>query len=576
MGNKMKTYKKILKNFKVDKNILILIVAVTIMLSVLFCHGTLNGHDTYTHLFRLEGMTQNVKDFQIPSKIHYNSINGFGYGSGIFYPQFPLYFPTIVHLTGINASLSLKLGIYLSTLLSAVFMYQFLKYKTSNVNASLIASLLYILSPYCFVQSIFRGAIGETFGFLTLPLIFYGIDLILDGYKSKKGEIYLTIGASILLLSHIISTVYTCLFIVIYLLINIKKIFNKKVLYSFLKCLLLILGITCFFTVPLIEHRIIGNYNMFNYTYNPSFSVVYLVQLIFSSGVNAGDLTGITISNELPYTISLLIICVLFSLPYAYKKIKINDNNKRVMSYFVLGILSIFMMICPKIWDKIELLDLIQFPWRLLMFTVFFLTIVCSFVIKNLAVYDKIFPIVLVCVLILSFLQLNPYVISAPIETGFDESILKFQIIDNYNTYYNKALGGANDYLPIEATNTYIQNRGSELVELSGKINTSEQWIKKGNQFYTFVDVNSNTDIELPLIYYLGYTVKSNKKVINNYRDSNGFLAINIEQEGNYQLEIEYTGTILGKISNFISLISILIISLKILVAKKFIRKLYK
>lgn len=549
----------LLKNF-CDKNILVLVILVTIMLSVLLHNGTIDGHDTYTHLFRIEGMSQNISDLQIPSKIHYNSINGFGYGSGIFYPQLPILAPAILHnFVKISVSTCLKIGIYIYTLLSAIFMYKFLKFKLRNEKISLISSIIYILSPYVFVDSIFRGAIGEMMGFLSLPITFYGIDLIFSN-KNKKGELLLIVGASVIVLSHIITTIYLTIFILFYLLFNIRSTLKKESLISFFKSLGFVILITLFFTVPLVEHKLIGNYNMLNYKYTPSNSIVYFVQLFFSSGNNNGDKKWLHLNDELPYTINIIIVGILSLLPFVYSRIKLKNDKKNLITHISLGVITIILMCTPLIWDKFEVIDIIQFPWRLLMFTIFFFTIASGYTLKYIDIGEKGLELLLICVIIISFIQLNPYVISSPII--YDKSIestVQHQTITIDSETFNKSMGGANDYLPKEATNNYIKTRGTGVIVTHGEVANSSSWTKKGNTFYYNANITEGTVLEFPLIYYSGYKITLNGKTVKNFRNSNGFLSTVILKSGNYKIEVKYTGTTFDICSNYISLSALLI-----------------
>ena len=554
----MKNLKNITQNLlkKIfDKNILVLVILVTIMLSVLFHNGTIDGHDTYTHLFRIEGMSQNISDLQIPSKIHYNSINGFGYGSGIFYPQLPVLIPAILHnFAKISVSTCLKFGIYIYTLLSAIFMYKFLKFKLRSEKISLMSSIIYTLSPYIFVDSIFRGAIGEMMGFLSLPLTFYGIDLIFSN-KNKKGELLLTLGASIIVLSHVITTIYLTIFILFYLLFNIHSTLKKESLVSFFKSLGFIILITLFFTVPLVEHKLIGNYNMLNYRYTPSNSIVYLVQLFFSSGNNNGDKEWLHLNDELPYTINIIIVGILSLLPLIYSRFKSKNDKKNLITYVLLGIIAIVLMCTPWVWDKFRVIDVIQFPWRLLMFSTFFFTLASGYALKYLYIGERGLELLLICIIIISFIQLNPYVISSPII--YDKSIestVENQIITIDSETFNKSMGGANDYLPQEVTNKYIKTRGTDVIATSGQVSNSSPWIKKGNTFYFSADISKETVLEFPLIYYAGYKITLNGSTVKNFRNNNGFLSIVVPESDNYKIEIKYTGTTYDICSNYISL----------------------
>lgn len=560
----MNKIKNILK--KIDKNIYIILICVTIMLLQLFSHGAILGHDSLTHMFRVVGMSNDILKGDIFAKIHYNSINGFGYGSGIFYPQLNLLFSTIMYVFTKNVSISLKMYIYVNTLASGIVMYMYLKDKIKSDTSALIGGLLYILAPYCYIQSMFRGAFGEITAFLSLPLIFWGLEKIFK--KDKNGSLFVIIGAIYVLQSHLISTIYVGIFSLIYLIINYKKINNIYVIKELIKSFFIIILTSLYFIIPLIEHYNIGGYNILESKSNPSSSIVYLSQLIYSNGENHGQKIGYDIDGELPYTISFLIIGLLICLPFNYKKIKENNENKDALIFLILGCITIFMMCCPIVWGHISILDIIQFPWRLLSYCLFFLSVACAYIFKSFYVQKKQFTPILSLVIILSLMQLNSYIINTPNYTTLDfnlKSITSNQIIDAQHTYLYKSLGGANDYLPIECTIDYIANRGNNILATSGTIKHIDNYYFENGILSANIQISNNTKIELPLIYYLGYKVTFNNEKINYYKNNNGFIEIDLSKYSDGKLEVKYTGTKKDIISNCISLISFVFYSLYII-----------
>lgn len=547
--------KNISKN--IDQNIFIIFICVTLMLLQLFNHGAILGHDSLTHMFRIVGVSDNLLSGNFFAKIHYNSINSFGYGAGIFYPQLNLVLPSIIYIFIKNVSISLNLYIYINTLLSGIIMYLYLKNKTKCNDSSLIGSLLYIMAPYSYIQSMFRGAIGEMTIFLSLPLIFWGIDKIIK--NEKNGSIFLIIGTTYILQSHLISTIYTAIFTVIYLLINIKKIINKQVIKELIKSLIVVILLSLYFIVPLIEHYNAGEYNMLTFKNNPSSSVVHLSQLLYSNGENHGQKTGYDINGELPYTISSLIVGLLICLPACYKQIKENKEQKESVLFLILGFITVFMMCCPYIWGHISIIDIIQFPWRLLSYCVFFLAITCTYIFKSFDIPKKYFKVFLSIIIVLSFMQLNDYVINTPNYTtlNFDlKSITSNQIVDKENTYLFKSLGGANDYLPVECKIEYIASRGNNLIATSGSIENVDNYQLKNDELKANIKISRNTKIELPYIYYLGYKVTFNDKNINYTKNNNGFIEIDLREHSEGILKVKYTGTTIDIVSNYISVIT--------------------
>ena len=139
-------------------------------------------------------------------------------------------------------------------------------------------------------------------------------------------------------------------------------------------------------------------------------------------------------------------------------------------------------------------------------------------------------------------------------------------------------MGSQHEYLPLNAkkNENYLKNRGSDIKIISGK--GKIQTIKNDIP-YLKIKINVDSDnitIELPRIYYLGYSLKfidknNNLEFLQYSENENGLIETKIKEEG--ILEVEYSGTKLDKICNIISLITIFIyISLYIFIKLKKIK----
>ena len=70
---------------------LLLGILVVAGLSPLLMPGLPNGHDLYYHLSRLYAMDVNFALGEFPSMINHEALAGYGYATGLFYPDFFLY-----------------------------------------------------------------------------------------------------------------------------------------------------------------------------------------------------------------------------------------------------------------------------------------------------------------------------------------------------------------------------------------------------------------------------------------------------------------------------------------------------
>lgn len=94
---------------------------------------------------------------------------------------------------------------------------------------------------------------GEFAAFVFIPLVFAGLNSIIKNEKNKD-YLLLIIGAVGLIISHLLSTIITCIFAFIYLILNIKKVLNLENIKKILVSIVLILMISSYFLVPMLEH----------------------------------------------------------------------------------------------------------------------------------------------------------------------------------------------------------------------------------------------------------------------------------------------------------------------------------
>ncbi|BES62455.1 hypothetical protein DCPSUM001_26990 [Dysgonomonas capnocytophagoides] len=126
------------------------------------------------------------------------------------------------------------------------------------------------------------------------------------------------------------------------------------------------------------------------------------------------------------------------------------------------------------------------------------------------------------------------------------------------------------EYLPITLTTTSIEKRG-EIIKKENT-DTSINKIKRNRGKIEFnVNPISKDVLELPLTYYKGYTATINNANIEVTKSKNGFVEIPVNQSG--KVTVEFTGTFLQKYSIYITLISIILLSIYIIIQNRKLQK---
>lgn len=352
------------------------------------------AHD-FTHGARIAEMHRALKDGHFP--VRWSESFGFGYGMPLFefYAPLPYYVGAVFYAVGFSLVNSVKLLFIISTLVVLIGGYKLGKVLFGSLGGLIVTSAI-TLAPYRAVNLFVRGALSELWGIMVLPYILYGIILVIQ--KKKNGWLTLLASFIILLLSHNLTTLIfvplSIVFGALYLIMKVHEQANWK--KYFLERVAILIGtyflsflIASFYLIPAIleknftrlETAILGNY----FDYNLHF--VYVRQFFESNwkygGSSWGPYDSISFYLGFGQILGLGLTLFIFSKILFSNQIK----NKFIDKYYLLLIsilllgISTFMSIGRSkfIWDSIEILSFIQFPWRWLSAVIIFLGLIIGF-----------------------------------------------------------------------------------------------------------------------------------------------------------------------------------------------------
>lgn len=536
--------------------IIILIFSLFISIPLISKDINVYADDGIQHIARLMGTYQTITEGECPPVIMSNFCNGFGYSWNIFYSPLTAYIPLIFSIFTSSFELMLKLFMVLCSFLSGIAMYSFVKKVTNNRPAGLLASIIYIFAPYRLTDMYMRTAIAELASFIFLPILFHGMYNIFNSEeKSIKKSLMLTLGAVGLILSHITMAMYAAIFCFIYLIINIKKLKDKQVLKMLGINILLILLFTSFYLLPMLEHKMATDYEVFmpgrmERTEELIRNKVDLIDLIYTK------------SGNFMFEIGLVTLIGLVLTLLAYKQVP-KENKKIYWFSIISGFICIILSLRIFPFEKMPaVLKMIQFTFRLLEFSSFFFAFVASInyslIIKNFRLRDVLVLSLLIVLLLI------PYKNNLNYEKEWSEDKLWPAVEVNENTGRVHAGCATFEYLPSKAYNNldYIKNRENRVYILSGNATIENEQKDGTNMTFDISNVEADTIIELPYIYYLGYEVEVAKhdgqtEKIEIFESDNGFVAINVPETAT-KVTVKYTGTTLMKATYILSAVTLL------------------
>lgn len=306
----------------------------------------------------------------------------FGYPLFNFYPPLIYYLAELFHLFGFSLTASIKLVIILGFILGAAGIFYFVK-RMVNRAAGYLAATLYTYFFYHAVVVYVRGAIAEFFTLAILPFLFLTLDNLFKKPNLKNG-LFFGLPLAALILTHPLIAFPAIFFIGLFFIYYFFASYDKP---SFLKNFtigsIFGLGLSAFFWLPSYVER---KYTLVDSILtrelaNYKIHFVYFKQFWYSAwgygGSIAGDSDGLTFQLGKIH-ILIIALSIIFFIIYFFNRKKSVEMSRYFLFSFFLLVFSLFMAsnLSAVVWDNVKYLWYLQFPWRFLTFTTFFVAVV--------------------------------------------------------------------------------------------------------------------------------------------------------------------------------------------------------
>lgn len=318
------------------------------------------------------------------------------------------------------------------------------------------------------------------------------------------------------------------------------------IIQKILICILLILLCTSFYWIPLLEHMLSTSYEVFL----PD--RMYKDNTIISSKLSILELF-FTKHYEMNFHIGIAILLGML-LTFCHRKKLSKRCKEEIIIFAIFGFASIIMTLKIFPFEYMpNSLKMIQFAWRMLEFASFFFSIIAGI---GLATFmnKKRSKEIYVVVFLITYMCISVIFANKTVEIPFNEEAYLTPVPVNSSTGRVHAGCATFEYLPEKAFKNmqYIKQREDNVIVLQGNAIISEMKKNNTNLSFKIEQVEENTKLELPYIFYLGYSAKLEKedgtKVKLKIQESdNGFCMVNIKENGT--INVSYTGTTLMKIS---------------------------
>lgn len=295
------------------------------------------------------------------------------------------------------------------------------------------------------------------------------------------------------------------------------------------------------------------------------FNVQQAEPFAYDRSVSIEDI--LTFNRNSRFFIGLVI--VILSLLYIVAIMK-KKNSLFIFSCFIVGLLSLILTIktpfLKVVSDNFKLFNQIQFAWRMGLIATLLLSFIAGYSI------DKIFSekykyVIVIAISLISIVNLMAY-----------KKYYRIQNIDfnNFSAKYSGYIGAGKEYLPEGADVKKIKERGN-IITSNDKGFKYSNYIKRG--CYISLDYKVNKDdayIDLPLLYYKGYTFKiissnNDEKEFGNVSHSNEmYIRVNVGNIKEGSLVVDYTGTKLMKLGYLVTILTIITLIIYIIRLRKY------
>ena len=566
-----------IKNFVA---ILVILLASIVISLPLLKPGLYVIHDDQ-QIARLFLFDEALKSGQFPVRWVDGLGFGFGYPLFVFYPSFVYMLGELFHLIGSGFINSIKLVFFASIIASGFAMYILAKEFWDKYSA-VVASVFYLLVPYRALDIYVRGALSESFSFVWLPLILWSL------YRLKRTEkaFYIYISAiflALLMVTHNLIFLPFMLILPVYLLFLIWKAENKKLfIVNCLSSIVYSFGLSAFFWLPALlekKYTIVDQLLLVNLA-NYNIHFIYPQQLWnwpWGFGGSAAGLTdGISFKIGKLHVFTSIAASVLAIAHLIRLKLSgANGSPAEALAkagqlsivFFVLFLFSAFMttFYSKPIWDLIPPLAYTQFPWRFLIFTSLFSSILAGALVYllRLPILRLIASLILVILLVIGNFKLfkpQTYRPDLTDEIATSEEIINWDISQSSFEYIPKGVELKKSELGTNVVNIKKSEIPTEEVQiLSGlaQINSLNSTPSKIN---FIVNAKDPLQVRVNVFNFPGWNAKVDGKKFT-IADNNRLKLITLNiPEGVHRVEIQFKDTFDRFTGNIISLTSLLIL----------------
>ncbi|HEX7017951.1 MAG TPA: hypothetical protein VF209_03535 [Patescibacteria group bacterium] len=550
---------------------LLIITFLALLGSLPFFHsGLYTAHDIWHQVARHYHYSQALTQGQLFPAWISTLANGYGYPLFVFSYHLPWMCGSLLTTAGASVFTSIKALFVITFLLSGYSMYFFTTRFLNSPLAGLLAAIIYMWAPYHFLTNYVSAAIGTAFIFTLLPLVFLGAHLLLS--KPQRGIGYMALGLAGIILSHLISFALLLPFVILFFsgLLAISFVIDRKVPIllrrgaSFMGAVGLSIFLSAFYLLPLLKFLpliqattseagfaqiYVSNFVAFKqlvyspWGFGPIISNAKDGEISFQVGIAqwvALELSGILVVSY--WLRSFWSANFWLNSPFFKKEAGLAKGGLTVFSFAV----SAFLMLdySQPLWDFGNTLVALDYPFRLLVVSVFFGSLIAGWVMKALRVPLIKYPLAACLILIALYTNRNHVRVNQYTEVPLD---LYVRSEKTTNTFH--------EYLPSQADSSLLNEENTAAV-LPETID-AEMISQTTTETVFAFSLAEATMVSFHQFAFPGQTLYLDDQLIEYTTDGQGLISAMVEP-GAHQAVVRYQKPIIFTVALIVSGVSLL------------------
>lgn len=478
----------------------------------------MRGDDYAFHVVRLQSALNGWQNGQIIPQVDTVAFGGFGYAYNLFYGPLITYAAGAIQLLVAAWPVAINLVLILLLVGSGLLMCRTMTKISGNKVLGALVGVLYMAVPYHLTNLYGRMALGEVAAMTVAPILVLGLYQLVAGERHAARSI--AVSAALLVLCHSLSAMLFAFMGLLVVILNIDKVLNVKAIWRMIVAVIVALGLSAFFTLPLVEAKLEGNYGAFNSRY----SEVYFGANGQSVNDHRAQPREVMVTDD--YTewpslaIGLIAVLGLVGFFLVWRQIERKTERRFALTMWIVSVLMLLLMSFVVDWWKLpSLFWTVQFPWRMMEVFAVSISIVEGYVIwvliKDLTEERQRAAVVVAGVLailpVLSLIQSGPeWHVNWNDESwkelssgslGWQAEYLPMQLLCDPEDEAEVARGYA---CSLTKAPVIMAERGGEAEVISGKAKV-EIAERDGLRVWLKVKAESVSEVELPLVWYPGY-----------------------------------------------------------------------